>query len=142
MLDLLHTVGHFIADQVLTSITKKAQTDSLLALEGAAENQLEKDPAMAVDGIIFSAVRGDPIAEQFVGNYEIKGKRITRADLDKLNPDPANVGNETLFTDIRAAIMAVMGENVEPVYSSGLSFRSRARLASSFASREISLMRF
>ncbi len=32
-------------------------------------------------------------------------------------------------------------EKVEPVYSSGLSFRSRARPASSFASREISLMR-
>lgn len=116
VLDLLHSVGHFIADQVLTSITKKAQTDSLLALEGAAENQLEKDPAMAVDGIIFSAVRGDPIAERFVGNYEVKGKRITRADLDKLNGDPSNVGDETLFTDIRAAIMAAMGENVEPMY--------------------------
>jgi hypothetical protein len=116
VVDLLHSVGHFIADQVLVSITKEAQSDSLQALEGAAEHQLEKDPAMAVDGIIIRAIKGDPIAEQFLANYELGGGRISRADLDKLNPDPKNVGNEHLFTQIRAAVLAEMAEDADPQY--------------------------
>lgn len=116
VVDLLHSVGHFIADQVLVSITKKAQKDSLLALEGAAENQLEKDPTMAVDGIILAAVKKDATAEMFLKNYRLDGKPIDRTVLDKLSPDPANVGNERIFTKIRAAVMAEMGEDENPQF--------------------------
>lgn len=116
VVDLLHSVGHFIAGEVLTAITKKAQKDSLLSLEGSAENSLQKDPTMAVDGIIFTAVKGDVAAEMFLKNYRLGGKPIDRAVLDKLNPDPANVGNENLFFQIRSAVMAEMGEDEDPKY--------------------------
>jgi hypothetical protein len=116
VVDMLHNVGHFIAGEVMTAITKKAQKDQLLSLEGAAENSLQKDPTMAVDGIIFTAVKGDVAAEMFLKNYRIGGKPIDRAVLDKLNPDPANVGNENLFFQVRSAVMAEMGEDEDPQY--------------------------
>lgn len=116
VVDLLHSVGHFIAGEVMTAITKKAQKDSLLSLEGSAEGSLQKDPTMAVDGIIFTAVKGDVAAEMFLKNYRLSGKPIDRAVLDKLNPDPANVGNENLFFQIRSAVMAEMGEDEDPQY--------------------------
>lgn len=116
VVDMLHSVGHFIAGEVMTAITKKAQKDSLLSLEGSAENSLQKDPTMAVDGIIFTAVKGDAAAEMFLKNYRLSGKPIDRTVLDKLNPDPANVGNENLFFQIRSAVMAEMGEDEDPQY--------------------------
>jgi hypothetical protein len=117
VLDLLHTLGHTIADDVLVMITKKAQKDSLLALEGSAESQLSKDPAMAVDGIIMSAVRGNKTAESFLVNYAVDLKPIDRKMLDKLNGDPANVGNETVFTAIRGAVLESMGDGADPMYT-------------------------
>lgn len=116
VVDLLHSVGHFIAGEVLTAITKKAQKDQLQSLEGAAENSLQKDPTMAVDGIIFTAVKGDVAAEMFLKNYRLSGKPIDRVMLDQLRPDPANVGNEALFFQIRSAVMAEMGEDEDPQY--------------------------
>jgi hypothetical protein len=116
VVDLLHSVGHFIAGEVLTAITKKAQKDQLLSLEGAAENSLQKDPTMAVDGIIYTAVKGDVAAEMFLNNYRLGGKPIDRTMLDQLKPDPANVGNEHLFFQIRSAVMAEMGEDEDPQY--------------------------
>jgi hypothetical protein len=116
VVDLLHSVGHFIAGEVLTAITTNAQKDQLLSLEGAAENSLQKDPTMAVDGIIFTAVKGDVAAEMFLKNYRLGGKPIDRTMLDQLKPDPANVGNEHLFFQIRSAVMAEMGEDEDPQY--------------------------
>ncbi|MEO7125111.1 MAG: DUF4157 domain-containing protein [Nakamurella sp.] len=114
VIDMLHSVGHFIAGEVLTAITKKAQKDSLQSLEGAAENSLHKDPTMAVDGIIFSAIKGDSTAGMFLQNYRLNDHPIDRDMLKKLNPDPANVGNEHLFLQIRSAVMAEMGEDENP----------------------------
>lgn len=116
VVDVLHSVGHFIADQVLVAITKKAQKDSIGKLEGAAENSLQKDPTMAVDGIIFTAVKGDKAAEMFLANYRLDGKPIDRTVLDKLKPDPANVGDEHTFFKVRSAVMADMGEDEDPQY--------------------------
>lgn len=116
VLDALHSVGHFIADQVLVSITKKAQGESLQSLEGAAENSLQQDPAMAIDGIILSAVRGDPIAMKFVGTYAIDDKPIDEQLLKRLKPTPGDHGDEAVFTRIRAAMLAGMGEDTDPQY--------------------------
>ncbi len=116
VLDLLHTLGHTIADNVLVRITKNAQADSLLALEGAAEMQLQRDPAMAVGGIIMSAVKKNTTAENFLANYAVGNKPVDRAMLDKLAGDPTKAGHETLFTEIRGAVLASMGDNADPMY--------------------------
>jgi hypothetical protein len=86
-------------------------------LEGAAENQLKRDPAMAVDGIVMSAVKGNKTAQGFLANYAVDNKPIDVAMLSKLNGDIKNVGNEKLFTDIRGAVLSSMGNDVDPTYT-------------------------
>ena len=117
VLDLLHSLGHIIADDVLVLITKNAQADALLALEGSSENQLQRDPAMAVGGIIMSAVRKNKTAENFLANFAVGNKPVDRAMLDKLTGDPTKAGHETLFTEIRGAVLASMGNDADPMYT-------------------------
>jgi hypothetical protein len=117
LLNLLHKVGHIIADDVLTLLAKQAQRDSVAVLEGAAENQLQRDPAMAVDGIIMSAVKGDQIAETFLSNYAVGNTPVDRAMLSKLNANPAKPGNETLLISIRSAVLKSMGNDADPTYT-------------------------
>ncbi|RIJ77903.1 DUF4157 domain-containing protein [Nakamurella silvestris] len=71
LLDLLHKLGHFIADDVLARIVDKTRDEATGKLEGSAENQLKKDPAMAVDALVMSAKKGDPIAVKFLAGYGI-----------------------------------------------------------------------
>ena len=117
ILTLLHKLGHIIADDVLTMLAKQAQKDSVAVLEGAAENQLKRDPAMAVDGIIMSAVKGDKIAEGFLGNFAVDNKSVDRAMLDKLSGDPAKPGNERVLVQIRGAVLKSMGNDEDPTYT-------------------------
>lgn len=117
LLTLLHTVGHMIADDVLTRLAKKSQQHSVAALEGSAEERLQRDPAMAVDGIIVSAVKGDPIAELFLANFTVGTERVDAAMLGKLKPDAQEPGNEALFLKIRAILLDSMGNDVDPTYT-------------------------
>ena len=117
--DMLHSLGHFIADQVLVSITKKTQKDSVGKLEGSAEAGFKHDPTMAVDGIILRAAGGDALALQFLANYEVDGKMIDQALVSKIDPklsEKARAGNEALLGKVRASVMEAMGNDVNPQF--------------------------
>ena len=121
VVDLLHKLGHFIADEVLVRMAKVAEQESAVQhLEGGAENELKRHPAMAVDGIIMRAARGDKVAMAFLGNYDIDGKRITPTMLkglnvtDRSNPEPASVGKEDMLIKLRNAVLEELGEDADP----------------------------
>lgn len=117
LLTLLHSVGHMIADDVLARMAKKSQQHSIAALEGSAEERLQRDPAMAVDGIIVSAIKGDDIATLFLSNFTVGTERIDAAMLGTLKPDAEDPGNEALFLKIRSVLLGSMGNDVDPMYT-------------------------
>lgn len=117
LLTLLHTVGHMIADDVLTRLAKKSQQHSIAVLEGSAEERLQRDPAMAVDGIIVSGINGDAIAELFLSNFTVGTERVDSAMLRTLRPDAEKPGNEALFLKIRAVLLDSMGNDADPMYT-------------------------
>ncbi|NLF03467.1 MAG: DUF4157 domain-containing protein [Actinomycetales bacterium] len=78
VIDKLHTLGHFIADEIITRQAQRAEKDSaVLHLEGGAQDELRKHPKMAVDAIILRAVHGDERAMAYVCNYWVDGKPVT-----------------------------------------------------------------
>ncbi|WP_448071464.1 eCIS core domain-containing protein [Georgenia yuyongxinii] len=121
VVDLLHKFGHLVADEVLVRMAKIAEQESAVQhLEGGAENELRRHPAMAVDGIIMRAARGDEVAMAFLSNYDIDGMRITPAMLTGLNvadrssPDPSGVGKEDMLFKLRNAVLVELGEDADP----------------------------
>ncbi|MDT4945973.1 MAG: hypothetical protein QOH14_2706 [Pseudonocardiales bacterium] len=79
-LDLLHTVGHMVDDNLRAMAAQASRKDSIGALEGAAEAQLRKDPALAMDAIIMQAKgKKDPVALNFLKTYGISPDNV--ADL-------------------------------------------------------------
>jgi hypothetical protein len=117
LLTLLHSVGHMIADDVLTRLAKKSQQHSIAALEGSAEERLQRDPAMAVDGIIVSAIKGDTIAQMFLSNFTVGTERVDGTMLARMKPDAAAPGDEALFLKIRMVLLDSMGNDVDPTYT-------------------------
>lgn len=76
-LDLLHTVGHLIDDNLRAMAAQSSRKDSIGALEGAAEGQLRKDPAFAMDAIIMQAKgKKDAVALTFLSNYGIASDEV------------------------------------------------------------------
>lgn len=133
--DKLHDLGHYIADKVLATMAKRAETESSVQhLEGAAEEELRKHPKMAVDGIIVQAAKGDPIALLFLSNYRIDGKPITedyvkQIKVKKVGPqdvtpkkaDPRadiaeakNDSEDALLIKIREVVFAGMNTDADP----------------------------
>ncbi|WP_218013609.1 MULTISPECIES: DUF4157 domain-containing protein [Georgenia] len=120
LLDTLHSLGHFVADEVLVEIARTAERESaVLHLEGGAENELRKHPAMAVDGIIMRAVRGDQVAQSFLATYEVDGRPISLAMLRALDaPDlGADAGVEDGFLTIRNAVLDDLGAEADPQHA-------------------------
>lgn len=117
LLTLLHNVGHMIADDVLTRLAKKSQQHSTAVLEGSAEERLQRDPAMAVDGIIVAAINRNAIAQLFLSNFTVGTERIDSTMLGKMTPNAAAPGDETLFLKIRAVLLDSMGNDVDPTYT-------------------------
>lgn len=121
-LDTLHSLGHFIADQILARIAKSLQGESTGRLEGAAENQMRSNSGIAVDGIIMRGVQGDKIAQAFLANYEVDGETVTPAMLAKLRLaddgelSDENVHAEESLVEIRDAVLAAMGTTADPEY--------------------------
>lgn len=121
-LDTLHSLGHFIADQILARIAKSLQGESTGRLEGAAENQMRSNSGIAVDGIIMRGVQGDKIAQAFLANYEVDGETVTPAMLAKLRLaddgelSDENVHAEESLVEIREAVLAAMGTTADPEY--------------------------
>lgn len=124
VLDNLHSLGHYIADNVLAVMAKRAQKESeVLHLEGAAEDELKRHPKMAVDGIVVRAAQGDPVAIEFLSHYRIEGKRITADYVKQINPssvrpgsDPDDGGGEgsMLLAKIRTAVLGSMSTDADP----------------------------
>uniref|UniRef100_UPI003B3A2B23 eCIS core domain-containing protein n=1 Tax=Pseudactinotalea sp. TaxID=1926260 RepID=UPI003B3A2B23 len=124
VLDNLHALGHYIADNVLAVMAKRTQKESeLLHLEGAAEDELKRHPKMAVDGIVVQAAQGDPVAIEFLSHYRIGGKRITAAYVQQINPasirpgaDPEQGGGQhsMLLAQIRSAVLGSMSTSADP----------------------------
>ncbi len=100
VIDLLHSLGHFVADQVIVAIAKQSRVDSIAALEGAAENQLKRDPSMAVDGIVVQAKKGDAVAIKFLKSYGVKEDEVKNGKLG----------------DIRTKVLGGIGEDADPQY--------------------------
>ena len=98
LLDLLHKVGHFIADNVLAILAQRSREASVAALEGAAEGQFRNDPAMAVDGITTRAKKGDAVAIKFLEAYGFKPADLPTAKM----------------SEVRDAVLSEMGENADP----------------------------
>lgn len=123
VLDNLHSLGHFIADQVLAVMAKKAQKESEVQhLEGAAEQELSRHPKMAVDGIVVRAAQGDPAALKFLSYYRIDGKPITADYVRQIKPSSIRPGADpdtedsqsALLARIRAAVLGGMNTAADP----------------------------
>lgn len=84
VVDLLHSLGHLVADEVLARISQKSRTDATASLEGSAEQQLKNDPSMAIDSLIVQARKGDAIAIKFVTGYDIKPAELQSGKLSEL----------------------------------------------------------
>ncbi|MDP9094458.1 MAG: DUF4157 domain-containing protein [Actinomycetota bacterium] len=84
-LDMLHSAGHMIDDNLRALAAQSARTDSVGALEGAAEGQLRKDPAFAMDAIIVQAkTKKDPVALTFLSTYGISPGEAEKLPLSAL----------------------------------------------------------
>lgn len=128
LVDHLHKLGHFVADQVLAVIAQRATKDSaVLHLEGGAEAELKSHPTMAVDGIVMRAAAGDDVALAFLANYRVDGKPITREFVQRIRPrtiapfDPKNPGagagatsDDELLATIREAVLDQGGIEGDP----------------------------
>ncbi len=87
VVDKIHDLGHFIADEVLTWQAKRAKKlSSVMHLEGAAQDELRMHPKMAVDAIIVRAVQGDDKALGYVCNYWVDGKQVTPELVKRIKP--------------------------------------------------------
>ncbi|MCU1659022.1 MAG: hypothetical protein JWO57_3678 [Pseudonocardiales bacterium] len=76
-LDLLHTIGHMVDDNLRAMAAQASRKDSIGALEGAAEAQMRKDPAFAMDAIIMQAKsKKDPVALNFLNTYGVSAKDV------------------------------------------------------------------
>ncbi|SDC59515.1 protein of unknown function [Sanguibacter gelidistatuariae] len=142
VLDKLHTLGHFIATEYMTSLSLKASDASAGALEGSAEQVLTHNPGMAVDGIILRAAGSDPVAIKFLAKYEVDGAPVDEAMLKKVNrasapkapkaplakgptaagPQPATpaqpaVLEHDMLFKIRQAVLEVLGDDADPEYT-------------------------
>ncbi|NLF05062.1 MAG: DUF4157 domain-containing protein [Actinomycetales bacterium] len=137
VVDKVHTLGHKIADEILTARAKRAKKESsVLHLEGAAQDELRMHPKMAVDAIIVQAVHGDEKAMAYLTNYWVDGKQVTpelvaRIDKVKVGPaakdtgkvvDPKDIaaqdtgrgGDDIVLIKIRNAILAEMNTEADP----------------------------
>ncbi|TAM89828.1 MAG: DUF4157 domain-containing protein [Jatrophihabitans sp.] len=102
LLDQLHSVGHMIADQVIAKLGKDAREDAVTRLEGTAETQLQRDPAMVVDGIIVRARKNkDAVAIKFLESYGI---------------DVQTKHKDTGMGEIRTTVLGALGEDADPKY--------------------------
>ncbi|WP_155856218.1 DUF4157 domain-containing protein [Cellulomonas sp. URHD0024] len=89
VLDKLHTVAHFIAGKVLDEMALTANKESaVMHQEGGAENELKKNPKMAVDAIILKAAGGDTTAMALLSHYRIAGEPLTLEYLEQIKPRP------------------------------------------------------
>ena len=78
VIDGVHSLGHLIADEILTWRAKRAKKlSSVMHLEGAAQDELRMHPQMAVDAIIVQASQGDEKAVAYLCNYYVDGKQVT-----------------------------------------------------------------
>jgi hypothetical protein len=99
-LDLLHTVGHMVDDNLRAMAAQSSRKDSIGALEGAAEGQMRKDPAFAMDAIIMQAKgKKDPVALNFLNTYGIS---------------PANVADLPMAT-LRERALFEIGVGADPL---------------------------
>ncbi|SFJ70804.1 DUF4157 domain-containing protein [Cellulomonas sp. KH9] len=137
VVDNVHSLGHFIADEVFVVQAQTAERESAVQhLEGGAEHELRRHPKAAVDGIILRAAAKDPTAEAFLANYRVHGRPVGRALLDRIKPravaahDPRRqrsaptdlraAEQEQLTTDdgalalIREAVLESMGVDADP----------------------------
>ncbi|MCC2320954.1 eCIS core domain-containing protein [Cellulomonas xiejunii] len=137
VVDNVHSLGHFIADEVFVVQAQTAERESAVQhLEGGAEHELRRHPKAAVDGIVLRAAAGDPTAEAFLANYRVHGRPVGRALLDRIKPravvahdprrqrssptDLSGAENEQLTTDdgalalIREAVLESMGVGADP----------------------------
>ncbi len=114
LVDLLHTAGHFVADQVIATMVQTSRTDSMLALEGAAENQLMSDPKMAVNGIIMQARKGDAIAIKFLQAHGITEEVIKTGKISEINATvQAEIGQsanpQNAYQQFKSAVGGISG---------------------------------
>lgn len=100
LLTALHEAGHFIADQVLVKLAKKAAAHRTGQLEGAAQESLRREPAMAVDAIVLKARKGDETAKGFLGNFGFDDDAIAKGQL----------------SEFREKILGELGESADPAY--------------------------
>lgn len=139
VLDKLHDLGHFIADEYMTFLSKKASDASVGALEGSAEQVLTHNPGTAVDGIILRAAGKDPVALAFLANYAVDGAAVdavmlakvhrTSAPAAPLAKGPTKAGpqgaasavpvvlEQDMLFKIRQAVLDEMGDDADPEYA-------------------------
>jgi hypothetical protein len=99
VVDMMHSLAHLIADNVIAAQVQKNRKDSLQNLEGSAEALLKTDPSAAVDAILTAAMKNkDEVALAFVRHYGIKPESI----------------NDKSLRDHRAAILKQIGEDADP----------------------------
>lgn len=128
VVDNLHTLGHYIASKVLAAMAVRAtEESSVLHLEGAAEEELKRNPGMAVDSIIIRAAQGDKVALNFLAKYRINGKPITADYVSRIKPKPVKPFNpdepdgdvsatsdDALLLKIRTVVLGAMDTKADP----------------------------
>lgn len=143
-LDTLHSLGHFIADEYMTFLSKEAAESSVGALEGSSEQLLRNNPGVAVDGIILRAARKDAVAVAFLKNYRVGGEPVDEAMLAHVALRPiappaalaagptaasgalaaaataasgADKQKHDMLFKIRESVLEEMGESADPEYT-------------------------
>jgi hypothetical protein len=101
LINILHSVGHTVADQIIAKLAKDARADAVTRAEGTAETQLQRDPAMVVDGIITRARKNsDPVAIKFLESYGIDAAKLKSGNMGEL----------------RSTVLGALGEDADPKY--------------------------
>lgn len=137
VVDSIHSLGHLIADEIITWQAKRAKKlSSVLHLEGAAQDELRMHPGMAVGSIIVEAAKGDEKAIAYLCNYWVDGQQVTpeliaRIKVRTIAPAPKDTGevvdpkdisqqdtgresDDIVFLKIREAVLADMNTEGDP----------------------------
>jgi hypothetical protein len=84
-LDVLHSLGHVIDDNIRALDAQSSRKDAIGALEGSAEAQMRNDPGFAMDAIIMQAKgKQDPVALTFLKTYDISPEEATKLPMKTL----------------------------------------------------------
>jgi hypothetical protein len=130
VVDGLHSLGHFVHNQVLAWESESARGAAIEALEGSAEQQMRHDPAMVMDVIITRAKdASEPAAiamlERYVTAEEIASQPMLALRKKVLELMGVSENPQTVYTVMKKAVSSAGNVLFGPSEESWLARRTR-----------------